>query len=75
MHVDKVLCHGENGGARRETSHQGCIMRKVVSKEVTAGGRFDFFWTLALNWVNLYRRSKRACPLREASDLYVNLMK
>ena len=26
-----------------ETSHQGCIMRKVISKEVTAGGRFDLF--------------------------------
>ena len=46
MHVDEVLCHGEDGGATRETSHQSCIMRKVVSKEVTAGGRFDFFWTL-----------------------------
>ena len=43
MHVDEVLCHGENGGATWETSHRGCIMRKVESKEVTAGGRFDFF--------------------------------
>ena len=43
MHVDEVLCHGENGGATCETSHQGCIMRKVISKAVTAGGRFDFF--------------------------------
>ena len=47
MHVDEVLCHGENGGATWETSHQGCIMRKVVSKAVTARGRFDFFWTLS----------------------------
>ena len=46
MDVNEVLCHGENGGATWETSHGGCIMRKVVSKEVTAGGRFDFFWTL-----------------------------
>ena len=45
MHVDEVLCHGENGGATWETSHRGCIMRKVLSKAVTAGGRFDFFWT------------------------------
>ena len=43
IHVDEVLCHGENGGATWETSHRGCILRKVVSKEVTAGGRFDFF--------------------------------
>ena len=43
IHVDKVLCHGENGGATRDTVHRGCIMRKVVGKEVTAGGRFDFF--------------------------------
>ena len=46
MHVDEVLCHGENGGAAWETSHRDCIMRKVVSKEVTAGERSDFFWTL-----------------------------
>ena len=42
MHADEVLCNGENGGATRDTSNRGCIMRKVVSKEVTAGGRFDF---------------------------------
>ena len=43
MHVDEALCQGGNGGATWETSHRGCILRKVVSKEVTAGGRFDFF--------------------------------
>ena len=43
MHVDEVLCHGESGRATWETSHRGCIMRKVTSKEVTAGGSFDFF--------------------------------
>ena len=43
MHVDEVLCHGENGGTTWETSYRGCLMRKVVSKAVTAGGRFDFF--------------------------------
>ena len=42
MYVDEVLCHGENGGAAWETSHRVCIMRKVVGKAVTAGGRFDF---------------------------------
>ena len=42
MHVDEVLYHGENGEATWETSHRGCIMR-VVSKEVTAGRRFDLF--------------------------------
>ena len=31
MNVDGVLCHGENGGKTRETSHRGCIMRKGVS--------------------------------------------
>ena len=25
------------------SSHQCCIMRKVIHKEVGAGGRFDFF--------------------------------
>ena len=48
MHVDEVLCHGENGEPTWETSHRGCILRKVISKEVTAGRRFDFFWTLRL---------------------------
>ena len=46
MHVDEVLCHGGGGGNGRatwKTWHRGCIMRKVISKEVTAGGRSDFF--------------------------------
>ena len=43
MRVDEVLCHGDNGGATWETSHRGCILRKVVSKAVTAGGRLDLF--------------------------------
>ena len=30
------------------TSHRCWIMRKVIRKEVGAGGRFDFFWTLGL---------------------------
>ena len=46
MHVDEVLCHGENGGATWETSDQGCIIRKVVSAEVAGGRRFEFFWIL-----------------------------
>ena len=37
-----MLCYGENGGATWETLHWGCVMRKVVGKEVTAGGMFDF---------------------------------
>ena len=49
MHVDEVLCHGKNGGTTWETPHRGCLMRKVVSNAVTAGGRFDFFWTLRSN--------------------------
>ena len=32
------------------TSHRGCIMRKVVGKEVTAGGRFDFLLDSALRY-------------------------
>ena len=47
MHVNEVLCHGENGGATWETSHRGYVLRKVVGKEVTARGRLDFFWTLS----------------------------
>ena len=51
MHVDEVLCQGENGGATWETSHRGCIMRKVVGKAFTAGGRFDFFLDSGLIFV------------------------
>ena len=43
MHVDEVLCHEENGRTTWETSHPGCIKRKVISKEVTSRGRFHFF--------------------------------
>ena len=28
---------------QHDTSHRGCIMRKAMSKEVGAGGRFDIF--------------------------------
>ena len=59
MHVDEVLCHGENGGATWETSRRGCIMRKVVSKQVTAGGRFDFFLDSKLFITLEYSNSKR----------------
>ena len=52
MHVDEVLCHGENGGATWETSNRGCIMRKDVSKEVTAGGRFAFFLDSGLCYIH-----------------------
>ena len=43
MHVDEVLWHGENRGATWSTSHLGCIMKKVVSKKVTPGGRLYLF--------------------------------
>ena len=36
MRVDEVLCHGENGGTTWDTLHRGCIIRKAISKEVTA---------------------------------------
>ena len=42
IHVDGVLCHGENGGATWEASHRGCIMRKVLGKEVTAARNLTF---------------------------------
>ena len=46
MHVDEVLWHGEGGRTVWETSHRCFIMRKVIGKEVVAGGRLDFFWAL-----------------------------
>ena len=53
MHVDEVICHGENGWTGWETSHRGCIMRMVISKEVTAGGRCDIFLDSedSMDWV------------------------
>ena len=63
MHVDEVLCHGENGGTTWDTSHRGCIMRKVISKEVTAGGRFDLFWTLGLQLAYLWREFYTECTM------------
>ena len=49
VHANEVLWQGENGGTTRETSHQCCIMRKGIHKEVGAGGRFDFFLDSASN--------------------------
>ena len=43
VHANEVLWQGENGGTTWETSHQCDIMKKVIHKEVGAGGRFDFF--------------------------------
>ena len=41
MLVNRVIWHEENTGTIWEISHQCCIMRKVIHKEVTTGGRFD----------------------------------
>ena len=43
MHVSQVIWGEENIGAIWKTSHRRCILRKAIRKEVTAGGRFDFF--------------------------------
>ena len=43
MHVNGVICIEKHGGTTWDTLHQSCFVRKVISKEVTAGGRFDFF--------------------------------
>ena len=43
IHVDEVLCHGENRRTTWETLHGCCIMKKVICKEVTARARLDFF--------------------------------
>ena len=42
MHVNGAICLEKNGGSTWQISHQGCIMRKAIHKEVTAEGRFDF---------------------------------
>ena len=43
MHVNQVIWHEENIGTIWETYHRCCIMRRVIRKKVTVGGRFDFF--------------------------------
>ena len=42
MHASNFIQHEDTSGTTRETSHQCCIMRKAMSKEVGAG-RFDIF--------------------------------
>ena len=42
MHVNQAIWHGENTRTIWEASHRCCITRKVIHKEVTAGGRCDF---------------------------------
>ena len=42
-HVNQVVCHEENIGTIWETSNGCCVMNKAIHKEVTAGGRFNFF--------------------------------
>jgi len=39
----QVILHGENEGIIWEASHQCCIMWRVMRKEVTARGKFEFF--------------------------------
>ena len=43
LHLNQVVWHEENIGTIWETSPRCCIMRRAIHKEVTAGGRFDFF--------------------------------
>ena len=43
MHASDLIQHEDTSGTTRETSHQCCIMRKAMSKEVGARGRFDVF--------------------------------
>ena len=48
MHINQMIWHGENIGTIWEISHECCIMKRVIYKDVTAGERFDFFWTLLI---------------------------
>ena len=43
MHLNQEILHEENGEAKFETSNRCCIVRMVIRKEVTTGGRFNFF--------------------------------
>ena len=68
MHASDLMLHEDNWGTTRETSHKCCIMRKTMSKEVGAGGRFDIFldsvylfflrkpaFCLSLNFLNFFK--------------------
>ena len=52
MHASDLIQHEDTSGTTRETSHQSCIMRKAMSKEVGAGGRFDIFLDSAKRYYN-----------------------
>ena len=54
MHGNQVIWFEENIGPKWETSRQCCVLRKVICKEVTAGGRFNFFLDSALASRNGY---------------------
>ena len=57
----QVRCFGKgkNGGTTWETSHQCCIMRKVICKEVVAGGMFDFFLdSVHVTWLPSFKALK-----------------
>ena len=49
MHVNQVIWHEENIRKIWETSQRCCIMRKVIHKEGTARGRFDYILDSAVN--------------------------
>ena len=49
------------------TSHRCCIMRKVICKEVTAGGRFDSF-LVSVNIPTMSAKSLGTFPVICAID-------
>ena len=52
MYIDEVLCRGRM--ERQHEKYPGCILRKAISKDVTAGGRFDFFLDSAVHLLFLH---------------------
>ena len=50
MHASDLIQHEDTSGTTRETSYQCYIMRKAMSKEVGAGGRFDIFLDSAFEY-------------------------
>ena len=62
MHASDLIQHEDTSGTTRETSHQCCIMRKAMSKEVGAGGRFDIFLDSGvLQWSSSLTPRKVVC--------------
>ena len=57
MHVNQVIWHEEYIEAIWETLHRCFIMSEVIHKEVSAGGRLNFFLDSVYKYILKYNTS------------------